>query len=272
MLNHAQVDTQPEGELRFWMTITRRLPRLRGAGRISGVVERIYNRKMRPNTTTDVLGFKMVLDSADSVERQFLFSPHRYDWREINYLRKHLKPGATFLDAGANVGFYSLIASGLVGETGAVLSVEADPYNASRLKANLDVNNMRNVRIANFGLSDKTETLRLGRDTSGNRGGNSFLSNSPEGVMVQCHTLTDILLAEGIEKVDGAKMDIEGFEFKVLQRFFADGNSKLWPGFLIIEINPSFDKKTNGDTLALLVQNGYRLTKVSELNYFAVRK
>jgi FkbM family methyltransferase len=272
MLNQSQVEAQPDGELQFWRSITRRLPHIRGSGRLSSVMERIYNRKKRSDTTADVLGFKMVLDSADCLERQFLFCPHLYDWKEINYLRKHLKPGTTFLDAGANVGFYSLIASGLVGETGAVLSVEADPYNASRLKANLEVNNMRNVRIANFGLSDRTEMLRLGRDTSGNRGGNSFLSNSPEGVTVQCHTLTDILLSEGIQKVDGAKMDIEGFEFKVLQRFFADGNSKVWPGFLIIEINPSFDKKTNGDTLALLARNGYDLTKVSELNYFAARK
>jgi FkbM family methyltransferase len=272
MLNHSQVEAQPDGELQFWRSITRSLPQLRGAGRISGVMERIYNRKKRPNTTADVLGFKMVLDSADCLERQFLFCPHLYDWREINYLRKHLKPGGTFLDCGANVGFYSLIASGLVGETGRVLSVEADPYNASRLTANVKINDMRNVRVVNFGLSDRTETLRLGRDTSGNRGGNSFLSQSPEGVTVACHTLTDVLLAEGVKKVDGAKMDIEGFEFKVLRKFFADGQTELWPGFLIIEINPTFDKKTNVDTLSLLTENGYSLTKVNELNYFALRK
>lgn len=271
-LNQSGMNQSIEGELRYWLVLTRRLPRLRGAGRVSQMMEKIYNRKKRTETTTDVLGFSMRLDPTDNAERNFLFRPQLYDWREISLLKKHLKPGNTFVDAGANVGFYSLIASGLVGEKGRVVSVEADPYNASRLAANVELNHMKNVRIANFGLSDKAETLRLGRDTSGNRGGNSFLSNSPSGVIVECKTLTEILLSEKIEKVDGAKMDIEGFEFKVLSRFFADGIRKLWPGFLIIEINPSFDRKTCADTLDLLEKNGYDLTQVSELNYFAVRK
>lgn len=258
-----------ESELQFWLALARRLPRLRGAGRISQVMETIYTRKKRPETETDVLGFNMRLDPADNAERQFLFCPHLYDWREIGLLRERLKPGGTFLDAGANVGFYSLIASGLVGPSGTVLAVEADPYNASRLAANVALNRMNNVRVANFGLSDKAETLRLGRDTGGNRGGNSFLSNSPDGVSVQCKTLADVLLSEGIQKVDGAKMDIEGFEFRVLQQFFAEGKSHLRPGFLIIEINPSFEKKINEATLTLLAQNGYGLTQVSELNYLA---
>jgi FkbM family methyltransferase len=261
-----------EGELKFWLSITKRLPRVKGAGRISGLMERVYNRKRRPDATVDVFNFKMILDPADNMERQFLFSPQLYDWREIAYLREHLKPGHTFLDAGANAGFYSMIAAGIVGNNGKVLSIEADPYNASRLAANVQVNRFQNVRVVNFGLSDNMEQLRLGRSTTGNRGGNSFLSNSPESVAVECKPLTDIVLSEKIEKVDGAKMDIEGFEFKVLKRFFADGVKKLWPGFLIIEVNPYFDNKVGGDTLALLKDNGYQLTHASELNYFAVRK
>jgi len=236
------------------------------------MAESIYNRKKRANATVEVLDFKMTLDPADSMECQFLFRPQLYDREEMGFLRRLLKPGHTFVDAGANVGFYSLIASSLVGNTGKVISIEADPFNASRLEANIRLSKVSNVRLANVGLSDQAETLRLGLSMSGNRGGNSFLYDSPNTVSVECRTLTDVLLAEGVQKVDGAKMDIEGFEFKVLQRFFADGNSKLWPGFLIIEVNPFFEKKTDGDILALLAQNGYGLTCISELNYLAVRK
>jgi FkbM family methyltransferase len=213
----------------------------------------------------------MVLDPLDNLEGQFLFCPHLYDRIEIACLRKHLKRGDTFLDAGANVGFYSLIASQLVGDGGRIIAVEANPFNGSRLAANLKVSGIKNVRLANVGLSDKTEVLELGLNTTGNRGGHSFLSDSADRVKVQCKTLTDVLLSEGAQKVDGAKMDIEGFEFKVLQRFFADGNSKLWPGFLIIEVNPSLGGKNSGDALELLKQNGYTLSNLSELNYLAVR-
>jgi len=270
-LKPSEIEAQVNGELRFWLSITRSLPPLRGTGRIVRAASKIYNRRKRLYTRIGVLDFEMVLSPTDSQERDMLFRPGNCDRDEINYLREHLKPGDTFLDAGANVGFYSMVASRIVGDAGKVLAVEADPFNASRVTTNVEVNKMKNVRVINFGLSDKAETLQLGLNTTGNRGGNSFLSVSPNSVSVSCKTLTDVLLSEKVEKVDGAKMDIEGFEFKVLSRFFDDGIAKLWPRFLIIEINPTFAKRTGGDVQALLEKNGYRVTKMSELNYLALR-
>jgi FkbM family methyltransferase len=272
MTDRPEAKSVPESELNFWLAITRRLPHVRGAGKISKVAESIYNRKKRAHATVDVLGFKMTLDPTDSMERQFLFSPQLYDRTEMAVLREHLKPGHTFVDAGANVGFYSLMASKLVGNSGRIISVEADPFNASRLAANIQLSQAANVRIVNVGLSDKAETLRLGLSMSGNRGGNSFLYDSPKTVSVECKTLTDVLVSEGIKKVDGAKFDIEGFEFRVLQRFFQDGHTGVWPGFFIIEHNDFYAQTGGGDTLKLLSGNGYDVRKISELNYLAVRK
>ena len=269
---NPEIRSAPESELRFWLSITRRLPRVRGAGRISGMAERIYNRRKRPDATVNVLDFKMCLDPADSMECQLLFCPHLHDRDEIACLRENLKPGNVFLDAGANVGFYSLVAASVVGVAGKVISVEADPFNASRLAANISLSGAKNVRVVNVGLSDKTETLRLGLNDAGNRSGNSFLYDGPKGVTVECKTLTDVLLTEGIKKVDGAKFDIEGFEFKVIQKFFQDGKTELWPRFFIVEQNDFFEKKGGGDTVGLLKQNGYAVSQISELNYFAVRK
>src|SRR5262249_42881300 len=100
----------------------------------------------------------------------------------------------------------------------------------------------------------------------------SFLYDGPDAVNVECKTFSEMLSAERFQKIDGAKFDIEGFEFKVLQRFFRDGTSSLRPTFFIIESNPFFGGKTGGDTLGLLLQNGYAVTRISELNYFAIRK
>jgi FkbM family methyltransferase len=267
----SEIEAQANGELRFWLSITRSLPGFRGTGRIVRAASRIYNRRKRPYARIGVLDFEMVLSPTDSQERDMLFRPQYCDREEMDCLREHLKPGDTFLDAGANVGFYSMVASRLVGETGKVLAVEADPFNASRVVTNVEVNKMKNVRVINFGLSDKAETLQLGLNTTGNRGGNSFLSTSSDSVSVQCKTLTDVLLSEKVEKVDGAKMDIEGFEFKVLNQFFQDGMKNLFPRFLIIEINPAFEKRAGGDVQTLLEKNGYRLSQMNELNYLAVR-
>lgn len=272
MTENPEITSGPESELRFWLNITRRLPRVRGAGRISGVAEHIYNRRKRADATVDVMNFKMCLDPADSMERQLLFCPQLHDRDEIACLRENLKPGNIFLDAGANVGFYSLVAATAVGEAGKVISVEADPFNASRLAANVKLSRAGNVRVVNVGLSDKTETLRLGLNEAGNRSGNSFLNDGPKGVTVECKPLTDVLVSEGLKRVDGAKFDIEGFEFKVLQKFFADGKTELWPRFVIIEQNDFFENKAGGNSVELLKQNGYAVEQISELNYLAVRK
>jgi FkbM family methyltransferase len=260
---------QPKGELAFWLAFTRRLPRVRGAGRIGGLVKRVYNRKSRPDTLVNVLSFKMVLDSSDSLEGELLFAPHLYDRREIACLRKHLKPGDTFVDAGANVGFYSLIASQIVGPTGTVLAVEADSVNASRLKINLQQSGVINVQLANLGLSDRSETLRLGLNTSGNRSGHSFLYDGPDAVNVECKTFNEVLTTESIRKIDLAKFDIEGFEFKVLQKFFHEAAQTSWPKHFIIESNPFFGNRGGGDPLQLLAQQGYHIVQLGEINYFA---
>jgi FkbM family methyltransferase len=259
-------------ELRFWLSVTRRLPRIRGAGKMAKLIRRCYCRKPRPDVGAQVLNFKMLLDPSDSLESQLLFAPHLYDRKEVSVLNEHVKPGHTFIDAGANVGFYSLIASSLVGKGGTVLAVEADPNNASRLKTNLQLNKVENVRLINAGLSDKTETLRLGLNTSGNRSGHSFLYDGPDAVNVPCRTLLEMLSSEGIRQVDGAKFDIEGFEFRVLCKFFQDANRDLWPRFIIVEHNAFFAGKTGGDTLELLAQHKYSVVQIDEINYFATRK
>jgi len=255
-------------ELRMWLSVTRRLPAIRGAGRLSGIAECIYNRKPREDVTVKVRDFTMRLDPAETLGRELLFCPQICDRHELSYLRTHLRPGDTFVDCGANVGFYSLAAAKLVGSTGTVLAIEASPVNSARLAENVKLNDMTHVKVANVGLSDKSETLRLGLNTTGNSGGHSFINNSAEGISVQCKTLADVLLSEGVKGVHGMKMDIEGFEAKVLKEFFR-GNANLWPKFLIIEVNPNFGTSAKEELLSLLTGNHYRLTRISELNYVA---
>lgn len=233
------------------------------------MIRRLYCRKPRSDIAAQVLDFKMMLNPNDNVESQLLFCPHLYDWREIAFLREQLRQGDTFLDAGANVGFYSLIVSNLVGAKGTVLSVEADPDNASRLRTNLQLSGIKNVQVVNTGLSNASETLRLGLNTSGNRGGHSFLYDGPDAVDVECKPLCEVLASKGIHKIDGAKFDIEGFEFRVLNRFFQEAASGLWPRFIIIEDNAFFSGRTGGNVIELLNGRGYRLRQIDELNYFA---
>ena len=64
-----------------------------------------------------------------------------------------LKPGAIFVDAGANIGFYSVLASRLVGRHGRVLACEMMPDTARRLRRHLKINECRNAEVVEKALS-----------------------------------------------------------------------------------------------------------------------
>ena len=67
-------------------------------------------------------------------------------------LVKRLGPGMVFYDLGANVGFFSLVAARIVGESGQMFSFELDPEIAARLRRNIERNNLSNVTVVEAGL------------------------------------------------------------------------------------------------------------------------
>ena len=266
------MDATLDTELRTVLQFTRRLPKLRGAGALGNLFRDFYLRKQRGDVIADVLDFKMQLNPAEMVDSALLLFPQVYDYREIDYLRSALAPGDVFLDVGANIGFYSLVASRCVGNAGRVLAIEADPFSHRRLMKNLCLNAMTNVTALNVGVSDCEETLRLGVNADGNRGESSFLLPSDTGVDVACKPLLSLLKAEGIQKIRGAKFDIEGFEFRVLRQFLEDAPNALYPHFIIIEHNPLWQEASGGDALSLLAACGYTPYHASKLNYIMVRE
>ena len=245
-------------DLQALMFVSRRLPPI---PRITGIVNRLmkpwYLRRPRADVIVDVLGSKMLLSPAECVEGGLLFYPQLYDRNEIAFLRHVLQPNDTFLDVGANVGFYSLIASRLVGDHGRVLAIEADPENFRKLSVNRQLNGAANITALHRGVSDRNETLQLGLNNSGNRGGHSFLSSGGPSVDVVCEPLLSLLNAATMPPIRVAKLDIEGFEFRVLRAFFADAAPDLYPQFLIVERNPGILERAGGDVIQLLKDNGY---------------
>src|SRR5258706_10400497 len=149
-------------ELTLLMTLSRALPRVRGAGRIAVAMQKIYQRKKRESLVAPVFDFQMRLNPNELVDSGFLFYPQLYDRRELALLRRELQSGDIFLDVGANIGFYSLVASPFVGPSGRVISIEADPEIFGILKENMALNGYGNIEPLCVGISAHRETLRLG--------------------------------------------------------------------------------------------------------------
>ena len=137
-----------------------------------------------------------------------------YDRDITNTIQRHLRPGWTFIDGGAHIGYHTIGASRLVGDTGRVLAFEPDPYNVAALRRN--VRGLRNVevRCEALGATPGTATFQRSRGTISSsivpRGGTDLIDTFD----VQVVTIDDV--AERDPRVF-VKLDLEGLEIEVLE-------------------------------------------------------
>ena len=155
-----------------------------------------------------------------------------------------LKPGDTFVDLGANVGYDTLLASKLVGAGGRVVAIEASSDIFAQFQANLALNRVANVRAVHVAVSDAAGELALYGGDAGNQGRTSSLPR--EGLTpietVPMLPLDAVLTAEERAAVRLIKMDIEGGELPVLQRLVE--TLELYPHDLHILVELSPDETT----------------------------
>jgi FkbM family methyltransferase len=134
-------------------------------------------------------------------------------------LQKYLRPGMTFYDIGANIGFFSLLAARLVGAKGRVVAFEADPEIASRLREHLTRN--RDVLIsveekAVWSSSDSVLFARADTTTSPDRGlGHVVDEVAHDTIRIESVSLDEYAATSGAP--DFLKCDVEGAEVEVFR-------------------------------------------------------
>jgi FkbM family methyltransferase len=172
---------------------------------------------------------------ASATERGALFNPD-YNLEELDFLRAHSPKGGVFVDVGANVGTYALALARHVGIDGKVIAIEPHPVTHARLKFNCEASGTTHVKLvaAAAGPSDgelliETDGDNLGAShiVTGQPGGNAF--------RVPALRLQRILDEAGVSQVDALKIDVEGFEDRVLTGFFKQAPPSLWPRAVVIE-------------------------------------
>lgn len=249
-------------ELSLLRALTTRLPPLpKMRGLANHVARRFYLRQPRPLSEARVHGLRLQLDPAELTEGLMLFTPQLFDRREIAFLRQHLRPGDTFLDLGAHVGLYGLVAATVVGPGGRVLAVEPEPISRERLVAHIRANRLPWVQVEAVGLSDRAETRHLAPGPLGNRGSTRLVEEG-DSEPVPCLTVSELLAEHGIAQVDGAKLDLEGADARVLARWLTDGPL---PRFLVVEQLPG------ADLVRILTGHGYRHRRGTRDNLLAWR-
>ena len=146
------------------------------------------------------------------------------------FLMQLLREGDSFLDIGANVGHYSLLA-GLYSKC-KVTAIEPIPSTFERLSKNVKINNWKyQPELLNIGLSNESgELVFTNQQFTTNK-----VSTSGKGIKVNVKTLDEICT---LQVPDFIKIDVEGYEWFVLNgglNTLASSNLKL----ILIELNES---------------------------------
>jgi FkbM family methyltransferase len=193
---------------------------------------------------------------ASATERGVLFNPD-YNLEELEFLRAHIPAGGLFVDIGANVGTYAMVLARHVGVTGKVIAVEPHPVAHARLSFNRAASNLEQVRLVAAAAGPSDGELLIETDGD-NLGASHVVSGQPSSsaIKVPSLRLERILIEANISKVDGLKIDVEGFEDRVLTGFFRDAPQELWPRAVVIE-HLSQDEWLD-DTIADMRARGYR--------------
>ncbi len=157
-------------------------------------------------------------ESSRSVFLTGFLDPNEFFW-----LAKVLRPGMKFIDAGANMGLYTIFAGRRIGPRGAVVAIEPSERDFSRLAAHVALNRLTNVTPIQLALSDHAgdaELLVAGEEHSGHNTLGGFGYDSVplwRKERVRVNRLDDVVADLGLCQVDIIKMDIEGAELGALR-------------------------------------------------------
>ena len=174
----------------------------------------------------DYLGGQIDIDPRDG-QMFDLMARSMWERAKVNYMLEHLHPGSVFVDAGAYIGYFTLIAASLVSVSGRVYAFEPSYSAAQTLSKNVERNHYDNVTVHPKALNRERGLVHFYHRQHSAWG--TLLDIGYNPTQVYGVRLDDIL--DG--PIDLMKVDVEGAEADVLA-----GAGKLKINALMIDLHP----------------------------------
>jgi FkbM family methyltransferase len=179
--------------------------------------------------------------------------------------RTVLPLGGVALDVGANVGWHTLLMASLVGARGRVLAIEPNPAMRHRLHDHLSLNRLKQVEVISDIAADTEETMDFYAPSlkDGNSGDGHVVKEAQRDATIlrlEARRLDTIVAAAKCERLDLIKVDVEGFEWRVL-RGGEDTIARFRP-HIVFEYNAEYASRGGGTPEAMgdfFQTHGYRL-------------
>jgi len=189
----------------------------RGRAVLRAAAWQLFKRTVgRPITVRAYDAYRIRCYPNDHEGARFLYFHGNPDYHQAGFIRRYLQPGDWFIDCGAHLGTYTILAASLVGPTGSVHAFEASPAALTLLCENLSLNSLTRVHVHASAVADKPGTIPFVVDRKGGSGNRIRTSLDRENLVVEVAAvrMQDVLPSGPYAM---AKLDIEGAEARALK-------------------------------------------------------
>jgi FkbM family methyltransferase len=233
----------PPWQLRAMRALLRRSPR----GRYRLLAHTPHAGRFIAALASPAGGARFVCDLSDQIAHEAYFSGV-YEPPVTRIIRDALPAGGVCVDAGANWGYFTLVAAASTGPSGRVIALEPDPRMFAVLEENVRLNEFRHVMPARAAAAANAGPARLaGFDAGAANRGTSRLGQAPSNgplFDVDCVTIDD--LTSAFPGVDVVKIDVEGAEDAVLEGM-RDGLAARRYKTIVLEVHPAWLRSAGVD-------------------------
>lgn len=196
----------------------------------------------------EINGIKFELDLREVIDSSLYYSGS-FEPKIENLINKFLKPGMYVVDIGANIGYHTFRMASLVKPSGVVYAIEPTSTAYAKLLRNAALNpHIINVEFIKVGLAnDDLGEQKIAFQSSYRLSGQNEVINE----QVKLLKLDSLIKERSIERLDFIKLDVDGFEAKVI--LGAMETFRRFSPILIMEVTPSEIVK-NGDSPSEIIQ------------------
>jgi FkbM family methyltransferase len=175
----------------------------------------------------------------------------------------YIKEGDIIIDVGTNIGCSVMNFALKTGSDGKIYGFEPDIINYNQCKKHINLNKFENISLYNIGIGNNSGKYNLIIDDPNNRGTNKISINDKskikkESIEVLITTIDEWVLKNKIEKINVIKIDVEGFDLKVIEG--AEETIKKYNPILFVELDNNNLLKVNDSAVKLI-------HKLNQLNY-----
>lgn len=234
------------------------------------------NKRLTVDIAVGDLKYKMLIEIGDNGISDQLFLcgirevPNSYYF--VEYIKKNINKIFTFIDLGANIGYYVLLEKAILNREGVshkIFAIEPIKSNFNLLAENIILNNFKNVILKNVAIGESNKKVLMVAPRAGNLSHVKNIVKTIKAAEGSTEEVVDMwsleyLFEQGSIKKEGIlfRWDIEGYEYQILkynQSFFQE----LKNVFIVMEFHPFLLKKEEAiEFLEILKKVGFELDQV----------